>query len=138
MHFFSLKSILPCSTEAYLFLSSLHVNQLKRLQLKLFSVPTLPNFSSLSSFFRNCCFFSSCASSSLYLLSSVMRSSLCNTTFLSSLSPRALYSASSGPAAPSPIHMPTLELFPGVLYPFLRDLCTIRLSHVPPCICFGD
>lgn len=120
MHFFISLSILPSSTEAYLFLSSLQINQFKRLQLKLFSVPTLLKFSSLSSFHCICCYFSSCASSSLYLLRSTVRSFLRNTTFLSSLSPYALQiqSAGSGPAAPSPIHLPTLGPFPGILFLF--------------------
>lgn len=118
--FFISRSILPSSTEAYLFLSSLQINQFKRLQLKLFSVPTPLKFSSLSSFYCICCYFSSCASSSLYLLSSTVRSFLRNTTFLGSLSPHALQiqSPSSGPAGPSLIHMPTLGPFPGILFLF--------------------
>lgn len=58
---------------AYLFLSSLHANQFKRLQLKLFSVPTPLNFSTLSSFSCICCCFWSHTSSPLYLLSSIAR-----------------------------------------------------------------
>lgn len=50
-------------------------------------MPTPLNFFSLSLFLCICFFCSSHARSSLYLLNSIVRSFLCNTTFLSSVSP---------------------------------------------------
>lgn len=77
------QSILLSSTESYFLLISLHVNQTERLQLKLFSVPTPPNFSTLSSLFCICYFFSSHTSSLSFL--SVVRSFPCKTSLASCL-----------------------------------------------------
>lgn len=81
------QSILPRAAEAHLFLSSLHANQFKRLQLKLFSVPTPLNFSTLSSFSCICCCFWSHSSSPLYLLSSTAREPFPLTPHFWALSP---------------------------------------------------
>lgn len=80
-------SILACAAEAYLFLSSLHANKFKRLQLKLFPVPTTLNFSTLSSFSCICCCFWSHTSSPLYLLSSIAREPFLLTPHFWALSP---------------------------------------------------
>lgn len=76
------QNILLSSTESYFLLISLYVNQSKWVQLKLISVPTPLNFSTLSSLFCICYFFSSHTSSSLSFLS-VVRSFPCKTSLVS-------------------------------------------------------
>lgn len=130
------QSIPLSSTESYFLLISLNVNQSRRLQLKLFSVPTPLNFSTFSSLFCICCCFSSHTSSSLSFLSAV-RSFPCKTSLLS-CPPHILQSISSGPAAPSPMEVPTLGPLSrnATSSPEVSD--TLCFSHVLPYIGYVD
>lgn len=84
-------------------------------------------------------FFSYCARSSLFLLCSVVRSFLCNTTFLSSVS-LCLTVCQLRTSSAFPHSYANLWTIPRKMIPFFfpRNSGTIFLSQMPPCICFGD